>query len=153
MDGLDNLDLKILTLLQENAQLTSKELSGHLNLSLSPIYERIRRLEKEGYIKQYVTLLDKDKLGFSLVAFCHVSLKEHAKPFLERFEQDVLLFQEVVECYHVTGNFDYMLKVLIKDMKEYQNFIVNKLAMLANIGNAQSQFVMTEIKSTTFLPI
>ena len=153
MDKLDELDITILKLLQENAQLTSKELSTHLNLSLSPIYERIRRLEREGFIKQYVTLLDKSKLGFSLIAFCHVSLKEHAKPFLTKFESDVLQFSEVVECYHVTGNFDYMLKVLIKDMKEYQHFIVNKLATLENIGNAQSQFVMSEIKESTSIPL
>ena len=153
MENLDNVDLTILKLLQQNAQITSKELSSHLNLSLSPIYERIKRLEKDGYIKPYVTILDKEKMGFTLIGFCHVSLKEHAKPFLDKFEEDVLQFNEVVECYHVTGNFDYMLKVLIKDMKEYQNFIVNKLAILENIGNAQSQFVMTEIKNTTFLPI
>lgn len=153
MEKIDELDITILKLLQDNAQLTSKELSAHLNLSLSPIYERIRRLERDGFIKKYVTLLDKDKLGFSLIAFCHVSLKEHAKFFLKKFEEDVLAFPEVVECYHVTGQFDYMLKIIVKDMKEYQNFIVNKLASLENIGNAQSQFVMTEIKETTKIPI
>lgn len=153
MDNLDELDIKLLRLLQGNAQLTSKELSIHLNLSLSPIYERIKRLEREGYIQRYTALLNKEKLGFSLIAFCHVSLKEHANHYLVKFEKEILQFEEVVACYHVTGNFDYMLKVLIKDMKEYQHFIVNKLAMLENIGNAQSQFVMTEIKDASEIPI
>ncbi|HRG66618.1 MAG TPA: Lrp/AsnC family transcriptional regulator [Saprospiraceae bacterium] len=153
METIDETDLRILQLLQDNAQLTSKELSGHLNLSLSPIYERIRRLEKSGIIQNYVTILDRSKLGYDLVAYCHVSLKEHARPLLKKFEEDVLHFQEVLECHHVTGNFDYMLKVCVKDMKSYQDFIVNKLASLANIGNAQSQFVLSTIRESTALPL
>ena len=153
MEKIDDIDHLLLKLIQENAQLTSKELSTHLNLSLTPIYERIRRLEREGIIKKYVTLLDKEKLGFSLLAFCHVSLKEHARPILLKFEEEVLHFPEVVECYHVTGHFDYMLKVLVKDMKQYQDFIVNKLASLDDIGNVQSQFVMSEIRESTMIPL
>ncbi|MBK8698795.1 MAG: Lrp/AsnC family transcriptional regulator [Saprospiraceae bacterium] len=153
MDKIDDTDRLILKLLQQNARFTSKELSAHLNLSLSPIYERIKRLEKDGLIRQYVTLLDKDLLGFSLIAYCHVSLKEHAKPLLKKFEEDVLYFPEVLECYHVTGNFDYMLKVLVTDMKIYQDFIVNKLATLENIGHVQSLFVMSTVKESVELPI
>lgn len=153
MEKLDDTDIRLLQLLQQNARLTSKELSVHLNLSLSPIYERIRRLEKEGIISGYVTLLDREKLGYDLVAYCHVSLKEHARPLLKKFEEDVLHFPEVLECHHVTGNFDYMLKVCVSDMKSYQDFIVNKLASLANIGNAQSQFVLSTIRESTALPI
>lgn len=153
MEHIDEIDLKLLELLQCNARLTSKELSVHLNLSLSPIYERIRRLEKMGIISGYITTLDREKLGFDLVAYCHVSLKEHARPLLKRFEEDVLNFAEVLECHHVTGNFDYMLKVCVKDMKSYQDFIVNKLASLSNIGNAQSQFVLSTIRETTALPL
>jgi DNA-binding Lrp family transcriptional regulator len=153
VEHIDEIDLKLLELLQCNARLTSKELSVHLNLSLSPIYERIRRLEKMGIISGYITTLDREKLGFDLVAYCHVSLKEHARPLLKRFEEDVLNFAEVLECHHVTGNFDYMLKVCVKDMKSYQDFIVNKLASLSNIGNAQSQFVLSTIRETTALPL
>ncbi|MFN8319753.1 MAG: Lrp/AsnC ligand binding domain-containing protein [Saprospiraceae bacterium] len=94
-----------------------------------------------------------EKLGFDLVAYCHVSLKEHARPLLKKFEEDVLNFAEVLECHHVTGNFDYMLKVCVKDMKSYQDFIVNKLASLVNIGNAQSQFVAFYHQESTALPL
>ena len=153
MEHLDEIDIKLLELLQGNARLTSKELSVHLNLSLSPIYERIRRLEKMGVIAAYHTVLDREKLGFDLVAYCHVSLKEHARPLLKKFEEDVLNFAEVLECHHVTGNFDYMLKVCVKDMKSYQDFIVNKLASLVNIRNAQSQFVLSTIRESTALPL
>jgi len=153
VEHLDEIDIKLLELLQGNARLTSKELSVHLNLSLSPIYERIRRLEKMGVIAAYHTVLDREKLGFDLVAYCHVSLKEHARPLLKKFEEDVLNFAEVLECHHVTGNFDYMLKVCVKDMKSYQDFIVNKLASLVNIGNAQSQFVLSTIRESTALPL
>ena len=153
VETLDETDIRLLQLLQSNARLTSKELSVYLNLSLSPIYERIRRLEKMGIIKSYISLLDREKLGFDLVAYCHVSLKEHARPLLKKFEEEVLHFPEVLECQHVTGNFDYMLKVCVKDMKSYQDFIVNKLASLSNIGNAQSQFVLSTIRESTALPL
>lgn len=149
----DATDMKILRLLQQNARLTHKELADKLHLTTTPVYERIRRLEREGYILKQVALLNKDKVGKSLVAYCNVSLKEHARPFLRKFEKEVLSLTEVVECYHIAGNYDYLLKVMVKDMAEYQNFIVHKLATLDNIGQAQSSFVMTEVKYSTALPI
>lgn len=152
IEGLDKIDEQILSELQHNSRISTKELSGLLGLSQTPIYERIKRLEREGYIKNYVALLDKDKIGKSMVVFCNVQLKEHAKPFLLEFENEIKKFKEVVECYYIAGNFDYTLKVLVKDMKSYQHFLVNKLAALENIGNAQSLFVMTEIKGSTEIP-
>jgi len=153
MAQLDVLDRKILLYLQEDAHLTTKELASKLSITSTPVHERIKRLERDGYITRYVALVDKHKVERSLVGFCNVWLKEHSHPFLRKFEQGVLSLQEVTECYHIAGNFDYLLKVMVKDMDAYQHFIVNKLAKLDNIGNVQSSFAMTEIKHSTVLPL
>ncbi len=149
MKILDPIDLRILDLLQEDAKLTNKEIAAQLGMSTTPVYERIKKLEEKGYISQYVALVDRKKLGFPLVAFCNVSLKEHSNKYLKIFEREVLSLNEVIECYHIAGAFDYLLKVLAQDMGTYQDFIVNKLAKLENIGNVQSSFVMTEVKYST----
>ncbi|MBK7872182.1 MAG: Lrp/AsnC family transcriptional regulator [Saprospiraceae bacterium] len=153
MKGLDPMDLRILSLLQENARFTNKEIAAHIGMTTTPVYERIKRLEENGYIRQYVALLDRAKVGLSLVAFCNVQLKEHSRPFLVQFEQEVRSLPQVIECYHIAGMFDYLLKVIAINMTAYQDFIVNKLAVLENIGNVQSSFVMTEIKHSTALPL
>ncbi len=153
MEELDDTDKRILDALQKNARVTAKELSFDLKLSQTPVYERIKRLEREGFVEKYVALLSKDKLGKGILAFCSVQLREHARPFLKKFEQEIMTFPEVLECYYIAGNFDYLLKVVIKDMNAYQHFLVNKLAALDNITNAQSMFVMTEIKWSTELPL
>ena len=152
MANLDTTDRKLLQFLQEDAQQTTKELAAKLHLSTTPIHERIKRLEKEGYIDKYVALINKKKIERGLVGFCNVWLKEHSQSYLHQFEQEVLSIKEVIECYHVAGQFDYLLKVMVKDMEAYQHFLVNKLAKLDNIGNVQSSFVMTEIKYSTALP-
>lgn len=151
MRAIDPTDMRILNLLQENAQLTNKEIAAQLGLSTTPVFERIKRLEEDGIISQYVALVNRQKLDYALLAFCNVSLKEHARDYLKQFENEVRSLREVIECYHVAGMFDYLLKVVIKDMNAYQDFIVNKLAALDNIGNVQSSFVMTEIKYSTRL--
>lgn len=153
MPGLDPTDILILQQLQENSQLPIKVLCNRLRLTPTPVYERIRRLEKEGYIKKYVALLDRDKVGKEMLVFCNVLLKEHARPYLKKFEKEVLSLQEVVACYHIAGSFDYLLQVVVSDMAAYQRFIVNKLAALDNIGNAQSAFVLTEIKASSAIPL
>ncbi|MEA5140469.1 Lrp/AsnC family transcriptional regulator [Arcicella rigui] len=153
MANLDIIDLKILQLLQANALMTNKEIAARLNLTTTPIHERIKRLENEGVIEKYTAILNKSKLGKSLVVLVDVTLKEHAASFLEQFEKDVLLLPEVVECYCISGGSDFLLKVLVKDMDEYRHFILHKLATLSNIGNAQSRFVVNEIKSQTPVPI
>lgn len=153
MKILDALDRRILDFLQQDALLTNKELAARLNMSTTPVYERIRRLEEDGYIRRYVAILDKAKLGFQLTAYCNVQLKEHTKSFLKEFEARVGALPEVIECYHIAGMYDYLLRVVVPDMDAYQNFIVHKLADLPNIGNVQSSFVMTEIKYSTALPV
>ncbi|HMO34344.1 MAG TPA: Lrp/AsnC family transcriptional regulator [Lacibacter sp.] len=149
LSRLDATDIGILRLLQYDARLTNKELADKLGKSINPIYERVRRLEKEGYIQRYVALVDRNKIDKPLVAFTNVQLKEHAHSMLKDFEQAIVNFEEVMECHHMTGIYDYLIKIVVQDMNEYQDFIVNKLARLPNIGTVQSGFVMTEIKHET----
>ncbi len=151
MKLLDPTDLRILDLLQKDAKLTNKEIAFKLGMTITPVYERIKKLEENGYISKYVALVDREKLGYHLVAFCNVSLKEHSSKYLSVFEREIHSIDEVIECYHIAGLFDYLLKVLARDMGTYQNFIVNKLAKLDNIGNVQSSFIMTEIKYSTHI--
>ncbi len=153
MYQLDKTDKAILQLLQENARLTHKELSIRLHLTTTPIHERIKRLEKEGYIEKYVALLSKQRVEKALVVYCNVSLKEHARPTIKAFEKEVLQLKEVTECYNVTGNYDYLLKVVVRDMATYQDFIVNKLAVLQNILHTHSSFVLTEVRCSTALAL
>lgn len=150
---LDATDRQILTLLQQDAFISNKELSQQLNLSLTPIHERVKRLEREGYLKGYVGLVDRKKIGRDLIAFCQVSLKEHTQDFIREFEARIGGLPEVVECYNIAGPFDYLLKVIVRDMDDYRRFVVEQLAALAHIGGPQSLFVMAEIKVTTALPI
>ena len=149
----DAIDRRILQLLQSDAKLTNKEIAVRLGMTTTPVYERIKRLEAEGYIRRYVALLDRERLGYHLVAYCNVQLKEHAKRYLDRFEKEVRQLEEVVECYHIAGQFDYLLKVVATDISAYHRFIVDKLAALENIGNVQSMFVMREIGHSTALPV
>lgn len=153
MRNLDTTDLALLDLLQQDAKLTHKELAERLHLSTTPVFERIKRLEREGYIRAYVALIDRQRLGLGLLAFCDVSLKEHQMAYLHRFEQDVRALPEVVACYHIAGLFDYLLQVVVPDMEAYQRFVTQKLAALDHIGRVQSSFVMTEIKPYSQLPM
>lgn len=153
LEKLDRTDKALLRLIQDKSDYTTKELAAKLNLSPTPVYERIKKLEKSEIIVKRVALLDEKKLGFGLTAFCNIQLKEHSKVFLEEFEHNIQEIPEVTSVYHIAGMSDYLLKVVIKDMQEYQNFVINKLATLKNIGNVQSSFVMTEVKKSTKLPI
>jgi len=146
---LDKNDLAILKLLQANARVTVKEISEKIHLSTTPVHERIKRLEQSGVIKQYVTLLDYNKVNRSLMVICYVSLKEHSKTAGVKFIKTINELQEVIECYSISGEFDFMLKVLCQDMNAYYDFHVNKLSMIENMGNVQSVFVMGVIKDTT----
>ncbi len=143
---MDEIDKKILKFLQEDAKTTVKELSGKLNLSSTPIYERVKRLEREGVIKSYHAKLDRNKIGLSLMVFCTVSLNQHVAEAILKFEKEVQNLEEVNACYHIAGMFDYLLEIYVHDMAEYQNFVASKLASLDNIGKVQSSFVLTEIK-------
>lgn len=148
---LDDIDRDILRYLQEDAKLTTKELAGRLHLSPTPVYERVKRLEQEGIIRKYVALVDRDKIGKDLMVLCNIRLKEHAREAGVQFVEAIREMEEVMECLNISGDYDFMIKVVVTDMKAYQNFIMNKLASLENIGSTQSIFVMSEIKNETAL--
>lgn len=149
--NLDKIDKEILNLIQENAKITVKEIASKLHKSMNPIYDRVKALEASGIINKYTAIIDKNKLGNHLIAFTNVQLKEHAEVMIKKFEQNIQKLEEVMECYHMTGHYDYLLKVIVEDMSQYQDFIVNKLAKIENIGTVQSNFMMTEVKYKTNL--
>lgn len=153
MESIDSIDLRILKALQRDAHINIKELASQLFLTVTPVYERIKRLEREGYIKQYVALLDRAKMDLGMTVFCNVRLKEHARNVASNFVKDIVALPEIIECYNIAGDYDFMLKILVKDMASYQDFVMNKLSTIDNIGNTQSVFVMGEIKHSTSLAI
>ncbi|MBB6460049.1 Lrp/AsnC family transcriptional regulator [Flammeovirga kamogawensis] len=153
MKELDEMDLKILRFLQENSDITTKEIAQKIHLSTTPVYERIKKLEQQGYIKKYVAVLDREKLDRDLVVFCNITLKEHSKVIGHQFVKDILSLKEVTECYNVSGDYDFLLKVMVKDMRAYQDFVLNHLGEIENIGSAHSTFVMGEIKQTYEVPV
>ncbi|MEO8415846.1 MAG: Lrp/AsnC family transcriptional regulator [Ginsengibacter sp.] len=145
---LDKKDLAILSLLQENARITIKEISGKVHLSTTPVHERIKRMEDSGVIKQYATLVDHAKVNKALMVICYVSLKQHSKNAGVKFIKTMQELNEVVECFSISGEFDFMLKVICEDMNTYYDFHVNKLSQIENMGHVQSIFVMGVIKQT-----
>ncbi|HRO43272.1 MAG TPA: Lrp/AsnC family transcriptional regulator [Flavipsychrobacter sp.] len=146
--SLDSKDLAILALLQQNARITVKEISEKVHLSTTPVHERIKWMENTGVIKQYAALVDYSKIKKGLMVICYVSLKQHSKSAGAKFIKHILSLNEVIECYNISGEFDFMLKVIAENMDDYYNFHVNKLSQSENIGNVQSVFVMGIIKQT-----
>ena len=145
---LDSRDLSILKLLQQNARITVKEISENVHLSTTPVHERIKRMEASGVIKQYVTLVDHTKVKKGLMVICYVSLKEHNKTAGNKFIKEILSMNEVIECLNISGEFDFMLKVVSENMDAYYDFHVNRLSQIENMGHVQSIFVMGVIKQT-----
>ncbi|TSE09029.1 Lrp/AsnC family transcriptional regulator [Aquimarina algiphila] len=150
---MDKIDRSILFLLQKDGKITIKEIAERLNLTTTPIFERVKKLERDGYIKSYKAIIDRKKVNLQLVVFCNVTLNLHQTDYLKKFEKDIQQFPEVAECYHVAGMFDYLIKIYAQDMERYQDFLSNKLASLENISKVQSSFVMTEVKDFSYLPI
>lgn len=148
MPVLDATDLAILKLLQQNARITIKEISEQVHLSTTPVHERIRRMEQNGVIKQYITVLNAAKVGKGLMVICYVSLRQHSKNAGDKFIKSILAMNEVIECLTISGEFDFMLKVVASNMDDYYDFHVNKLSQVENVGNVQSVFVMGVIKQT-----
>ena len=135
VETLDEIDLQILRTLQKNAKLTTKELAEKVNLTPTPVFERQRRLERKGYIRKYVAILDAERLNQGLLVFCKVTHRIQRIP-------------EVTECYNTSGQYDYLLKVRASDMKQYQEFVLNKLGTIESVGSIESTFVMSEIKQS-----
>ncbi|CAI9429995.1 Leucine-responsive regulatory protein [Candidatus Ornithobacterium hominis] len=148
MENLDKKDLQLLRLLQKDAKLTVKELAQAVNLSPSPVFERVKRLEQEGYIRKYRAILNAEKLNKGFIVFCQIKLKQHERSVGNDFVRDIEALDEIVECYNISGDFDFLLKVQVMNMKHYQDFVYNKLGSLNSIGGTHSTFAMAEIKNT-----
>ncbi|MBL7751989.1 MAG: Lrp/AsnC family transcriptional regulator [Chitinophagaceae bacterium] len=149
--SLDTKDMEILSLLQENARMSVKEIAERVHLTPTPVHERIKRLEDTGVIKQYAALLDPASVKKSLMVICYVSIRQHNKNAGIKFIKAIQEMPEVIECYNISGEFDFMLKVVAENMDSYYNFHVNKLSQIENMGQVQSVFVMGVIKDTHVL--
>lgn len=149
----DAIDKKLLLLLQSDSKQTHKALSLQLNLSVTAVYERIKKLEKEGVISKYVALLQKEKVNKNFIAFCHIKLAQHTQDYIIEFEKEVSNLAEVMECHHISGDYDYLLKVIVSDMEAFREFMVNKLTSINHIGSTHSMFVISEVKHTTAINI
>ena len=149
----DEIDEKLLGLLQEDCKRTTKEYADNLGLSTTAVYERIKRLERSKVITSYVALIDRFKVNKGFTAFCHVKLVQHTRENIRHFEQEILKLYEVVECHHLSGDFDYILKIHVKDMEDYRNFMVSKLTAISHIGSTQSSFTIKEVKHSTAIPL
>lgn len=143
---LDAVDMEILRALKKNARLTTKELAAMVNLSTTPVFERVKRLEQRGYVKGYVAVLDAEKLGRGFVVFCSVKMRRIGREIAEDFARVVRSIPEVTECYNISGSYDYLLKIHAPNMKYYQEFVLNILGNIDHLGSLESTFVMDEIK-------
>ncbi len=152
-ENLDIIDFDLLRMLQKDAKLTTKEIAARVNLSPTPVYERIKRLEKEGLIEKYTAIVNAEKVGKNLTVFCNIILKEHTKEIVNKFVRDIVSLKEVVECYNISGDYDFLLKIVIRDMKHYQYFVINELGSVENIGNAHSTFVIGVTKHSYSVPL
>ncbi len=149
----DKTDRTLLQLLQEDSKQTNKALSNQLNLSVTAVYERIKKLENTGVIDKYVALVKKEKVEKAFVAFCHIKLVQHTHDYVVKFEREVANLDEVLECYHISGDYDYLLKVHLKDMEAFREFMVKKLTAISHIGSTHSMFMINEVKHTTAISL
>lgn len=145
---LDKIDTRLLSILQKNSNRTTKSIAEELGMTTSPIFERIKKLEKEGYIEKYVAVLNNKKIGLKLTVFIGITLQGHTRSYLEKFVKEINNFPEVVECHRVSGNFDYLLKLVVEDIEAYETFIISKLTLLPYLGNVQSLIALSTSKET-----
>ena len=146
---LDAKDKKLLLLLQENSKKTNKQLANELNLSVTAVFERIKKLERQKIIKKFVALVDKKIVKKDFIVLCHVKLIQHKKEYISQFETEIKRFPEILECFHVSGDSDYILKIGLRDIQEYREFMVSKLTSMEHIASTQSSFVIEEVVNTT----
>ena len=144
---LDEKDKAILRYIQSNAKATVREIAANVHLSTTPVHERIKRMEEDGVILQYATILNHTRINKGLMAICYISLKEHNKKSGGKFIKTLSEMPEVIEFYIISGAFDFMLKIVVENMDDYYNFHVNKLGQVDNIAQVQSTFIMGVIKT------
>ena len=152
-ETIDKTDIQILRVLQENARITVKDLALKVHLSPTPVFERLKRLERSGFIKKYVAVLDAEKLNLGFVVFCSVKLKQMSREVARTFVSIIRDIPQVAECYNISGDFDYLLKIYAPDMQYYNNFLINTLGTIDSIVSILSSFVMKEIKNTHALSL
>lgn len=153
MSQLDSIDLAILKILQKDATLSTRQIAQRVNLSPTPVFERVRRLRSEGYIRKVAAVLDEEKLGCSFVAFCYIKMQQHTFENARKIMEAVQKIDEIAECYNVSGDYDFLMKVYVSSMKEYQEFVLRILGELDCIGGLNSCFVMGEVKNTYSIPV
>ncbi|MDG4716719.1 Lrp/AsnC family transcriptional regulator [Winogradskyella marincola] len=145
---LDKIDTQILAILQKDSNRTTKSIAKELGMTTSPVFERIKKLEKEGYIKKYVAVLDNKKVGLKLTVFIGITLQGHTRSYLEKFVTEINNFPEIAECHRVSGNYDYLLKLIVEDIQAYETFLISKLTLLPYLGNVQSLITLSTGKET-----
>lgn len=150
---MDNFDLEILEQLQNDARITNVALAESVNLSPAPCLRRVRELEKDGVIRRYVTLLDPEKVGWSVSVFIEIHLEKQTSNCLNAFEKTIESYPEVMECYLMTGTSDYLLRVVAHDLKSLQTFITDKLASIPNIAKMRSSVAIKQVKYKTAMPM
>ena len=148
---LDSKDKKLLVLLQNDSKKTTKQLAHELDLSVTAVFERVKKLERQNIIEKYVALVNKTKLQKNFIVLCHVKLVQHKKEYISQFENEITQFSEVLECFHVSGDYDYILKICVRDIQEYREFMVSKLTNLQHIASTQSSFMIKEVKNSTVI--
>jgi len=151
--SLDQIDRRILKRLQDNARLSSSELAAEVGISASPCWRRVRAMEEAGVIARYVTLLNPEALGLSISIFTNVTLDKQIEPALEAFQKAVRKRPEVMECYLMTGDFDYLLRVVVSDLGAYERFLLDHLTRIPGVASIKSSFALKQVKYTTALPI
>ena len=152
-EALDDLDKAILEQLQADGRMSNAELARRINLSPPATHARVRQLEKRGYISQYAALLDRERSGYDMLCFVHMSLQLHQQENIDRVRTAINQMPEVLECYHVTGEFDYLLKVVIRNRKDLERFLMDRLTPISGVARFNTSLVLTEVKSTTALPL
>lgn len=150
MNKLDNTDHKILKMLQEDCRLSIKQMALELRLTNTPVYERVKKLERNGIIKKYVAILDHEKISRDTIVFISVRLNSHKKMVVAKFKQEVLKLSEVMEFYYISGSYDSLLKVMVKDLHAFKVFVEDKLSLLENVNQFQSTFVISSENKTAF---
>ena len=150
---LDNLDKSLLRALQADGRLSNVELARKISLSPPAAHARLRRLEKDGYIRQYTPIVDREKAGYDLLCFIHISLQMHQVTQVEKFREATRKMPEVLECHHITGEYDYLLKVVLHNRKDLERFVVDKLTPIPGVARIHTSLVLAEVKSTMTLPL
>jgi Lrp/AsnC family leucine-responsive transcriptional regulator len=150
---LDEVDIQILAILQSDGRITNADLAKKVNLSPPSVLQRVRTLEQHGLIRGYVALLDAERLGYRITALAMISLSLHQEQPIERFRKAIQEIPEVLECYHVSGEFDYLLKIVVRDIRGYESLVRERLSKIKGVGQIRTSFVLNQTKSTTRLPL